>query len=230
MLTTTNKRGPVVLISCDITYTFPLSYPYLVSYLQSQGEDVRVYFKGRGHQGTRKMIKRIMALNPVLVGLGSLYPELKENADIIRLFNLKGRKFPIVVGGQMISSVPEFSLESTGADIGVIGEGEITLNNIVKTLRAGGDVSNVPGLVIRNGNEYTLTGPGDYIKDLSQLPSLASAYDLFPSEKWLAIGEFYKNTQWHWNDTDRGINVHGGRGCPFNCNFCYHHSKPRYRK
>jgi radical SAM superfamily enzyme YgiQ (UPF0313 family) len=73
------------------------------------------------------------------------------------------------------------------------------------------------------------TGPGDLIEDLSELPKIP--YDVFPLNEWLDIGRWYTRhfLQPHWRFADRVITVHGGRGCPFNCNFCYHHSKPRYR-
>jgi radical SAM superfamily enzyme YgiQ (UPF0313 family) len=54
---------------------------------------------------------------------------------------------------------------------------------------------------------------------------------LFPENEWLQIGRWYSTNcpQPHWRFADRVINVHGGRGCPFQCNFCYHHSSARYR-
>jgi radical SAM superfamily enzyme YgiQ (UPF0313 family) len=225
MLTSENRNGPVVLISCDIAYTFPLSYPYLASYLVEQGEDVRMFFKQ--HSNWHSIVQQVMLLDPLLVGFGSLFTELGENSEIIGMFNKAGRKFPIVIGGQMVSPIPRFAVEITGADFGVIGEGEIILAQIVKTLREGGNILDVKGLMVRNGNEYINTGVGEYIEDLTKLPPIQ--YELFPSEKWLPIGKWYKGSQWHWHDEDRCINVHGGRGCPFNCNFCYHHSKARYR-
>lgn len=224
MITSEHKSGPVVLISCDIAYTFPLSYVYLSSYLIEQGEDVRMFFKVGSLQS---VVQQIMPLNPLVVGIGSLFTELSQNREMIRLFDEAGRKFPIVIGGQMVSPIPEFAVEITGADFGVIGEGEIVLDQVVKTLRSGGDILDVKGLVVRNGNKYVRTGVGEYIEDLTKLPTVH--YELFPSEKWLPIGKWYNNSQWHWEDNDRCINVHGGRGCPYNCNFCYHHSKARYR-
>ncbi|MFA5396639.1 MAG: radical SAM protein [Methanogenium sp.] len=224
MIVSKNKNGPVVLVSCDITYTFPLSYPYLASYLIAQGEDVRVFFKEGNLQN---IVNQIMLLKPLVVGFGSLYPELKQNREMIEMLNKAGRDFPIIVGGQMVSPIPEFAIEITGADIGVIGEGEITLDRIVKALRRNNSIFDIKGLVIKEGNKFTNTGVGDYIEDLTKLPPVQ--YDLFPAEKWLPIGKYYRNTQWHWDEADRVINVHGGRGCPYNCNFCYHHSKPRYR-
>jgi radical SAM superfamily enzyme YgiQ (UPF0313 family)/SAM-dependent methyltransferase/predicted SAM-dependent methyltransferase len=220
------RTGPVVLVSRDIAFTFPLSYAYLAGYLRSKGEEVVVLFKDCDRQ---TLVNRIMSLNPVLVGLGNLYPELRETAEIIAMLDRSGRQFSVVIGGQMVSPLPEFAVQISGADFGVIGEGEIILHRLVIALREGTDVTSVKGLAVRNGSEIVLTGPGEFIEDLNMLPPVP--YDLFPTERWLPIGEWYaKNCpQPHWHIEDRVINVHGGRGCPFRCNFCYHHSKPRYR-
>ena len=220
------KKGPVVLVSKEIAFTFPISYAYLAGYLRELGEDVRIVFR---HSDQNKLVEQIMELDPVLVGFGSLYPELKEIGNIIKSLDRARRKFPVVIGGQMVSPIPEFAVKVTGADFGVIGEGEIVLHQLVTALRDGNDVSTVAGLVVRSGSKIKTTGPGEYIKDLSKLPSIP--YDLFPQDQWLPIGRWYAAhyPQPHWRFEDRVINVHGGRGCPFRCNFCYHHSKPRYR-
>ena len=219
---------PVVLVSRDIEFVFPLSYAYLAGYLREAGEDVRLLF--RSHDRPKEeLIREIMALDPLLVGFGNLYPELEEIRTLIALLTRAGRRFPVVIGGQMVTPIPEFAVKVTGADFGVLGEGEITLHRLVCALREGRDPATVRGLVIRRGNETFLTGPGDCIEDLARLPKIP--YDLFPTEKWLCIGQWYArhlpHPHWHYND--RVINVHGGRGCPFTCNFCYHHSAPRYR-
>jgi len=221
-----NPNGPVVLVSRRIQYSFPLSYAYLAGYLLHQNERVQVLFRQRDNSA---LVRQIMELNPLLVGFGSLYPELQEIRNIINLLNEAGRRFPIVIGGQMVSPIPEFSLLVTGADFGVLGEGEIILYQLVSALRNGDDPSDIKGLAIRQGNDVHLTGSGPFIRDLSQLPPVP--YHLFPENEWLEIGRWYTMNcpQPHWRFTDRAINVHGGRGCPFQCNFCYHHSPPRYR-
>lgn len=221
-----HRNGPVVLVSREIGYTFPLSYAYLAGYLREQQENVLILFRKGDHS---KVVSQIMKLNPLIVGFGSLYPELKEIKHLIKLLNIAGRKFPIVIGGQMVSPIPEFALEISGADFGVMGEGEIILFQLVQALRSGQDPTAVKGLVIRKDGSILNTGPGDFIQDLSKLPAIP--YDLFPEDKWLHIGKWYARNYTHsaWHIEDRVINVHGGRGCPYRCNFCYHHSKPRYR-
>ena len=163
-----------------------------------------------------------------MVGFGSLYPDLYAIREIVKILDEVGRSFPIAVGGQMVSPTPEFAVEITGADYGVIGEGEVILYELVRALRERRDPSDVKGLAIRDGQIVKLTGPGEYIHDLSKLPPIP--YDLFPTEKWLHIGRHYVGmAQPHWRYKDRVISIHGGRGCPYDCNFCYHHSKARYR-
>jgi radical SAM superfamily enzyme YgiQ (UPF0313 family) len=220
------RKGPVVLVSRKIAFTFPLSYAYLAGYLREQGEEVRMVFRD---SDPHQLVKTIMKLDPVLVGFGSLYPELKEIGQIIKLLDMAGRQFPVVIGGQMVTPLPDFSVKITGADFGVIGEGEIILHELVKALRNNSDVMTVKGLAVGSGGEVSLTGQGAFIKDLTQLPPVP--YDLFPQNEWLPIGQWYARNvpQPHWRISDRVINIHGGRGCPFDCNFCYHHSKPRYR-
>lgn len=222
------RKGPVVLVSRKIEFTFILSYAYLAGYLKKMGEDVKILFRPPISQ-FHALVKQIIDADPVLVGFGSLYPELSEISSLIKMLDDAGRKFPIVIGGQMVTPIPEFAVGITGADFGIVGEGEITLYNLVKALREGKDAATVKGLVIRSANGFVPTGPGEFIEDLDELPEIP--YDLFPVDEWLNIGRWYTRycPQPHWKFNDRVINVHAGRGCPFTCNFCYHHSKPRFR-
>jgi radical SAM superfamily enzyme YgiQ (UPF0313 family) len=224
----TNKKGPIVLIPKDVAYTFPFGYAYLAGYLIEKGEKVMVLFRPEKSSRFEKFVQEIIDLKPALVGFGTLYPDLYPIKKLVELLNKAGRNFPIVVGGQMVTPTPEFAVQITGADFGVIGEGEIILDELVKALRAGKDVGEVKGLAINSGDKISFTGSGEFIKDMSKLPQIP--YELFPSSKWLSIGRHYVGkSQPHWHYNDRVIAIHGGRGCPFNCNFCYHHSLARYR-
>jgi hypothetical protein len=163
------KGGPVVLVSREIAFTFPLSYAYLAGYLREQGEDVRILFRG---QSPNELVSQIMKLNPVIVGFGNLYPELEEITYLIKLLNIAGRQFPVIIGGQMVTPIPEFAVKISGADFGTIGEGELILYQVVKALRLGQDPFNIKGLVIRQRDNISNTGPGDFIEDLSKLPAV----------------------------------------------------------
>jgi radical SAM superfamily enzyme YgiQ (UPF0313 family) len=232
MMKNNNLDGPVILVSKEIMYTFPFGYAYLAGYLQSKNEQVLVEFRPENEALFREFARELIAKKPLLVGFGTIYPDLYITKEIITILDELGRDFPVVVGGQMVTPTPEFAVQITGADFGVIGEGEIILHELVTALRNGGDTSKVKGLVINDGHEIISTGPGDYIVDLAELPPIP--YELFPEDRWLNIGKFYAGYADFYfapmyKFDDRIVPIHGGRGCPYTCNFCYHHSKPRYR-
>jgi len=225
ILKSNNRSGPIVLVSAKMGANFPFSFGYLAAYLKQQNENFIILFRDIPEN---ELVDKIIALKPLMVGFGNLYPELPIFKRYIELLNQEGRNFPVVIGGQMVSPIPEFSVKVTQADIGVIGEGEITLFKLAQALREGKDVSEIKGLVIRDGEETILTGPGEFIENLDDLPDVP--FDMFPQD-WLTTGRWYAAyaPRMLLRFTDRVIPVHGGRGCPYKCNFCYHHSKFRMR-
>lgn len=227
-----NLDGPVILVSKEIMYTFPFGYAYLAGYLRSKNEQIAIEFRPENASRFRDFTQRLIDQKPLLVGFGTIYPDLYVTKEIIGILDELGRDFPVVVGGQMVTPTPEFAVRTTGADFGVVGEGEIILHELVTALRQGKDASTVRGLVINRGGELVSTGPGEYIRNLADLPEIP--YELFPEERWLNIGKFYAGYADYYfapmyKFDDRIVPIHGGRGCPYKCNFCYHHSKPRYR-
>ncbi len=229
MIKSPNSNGPVVLVAQEIQYTFPFSYAYLAGYLIEQKENVVILFRPDNPSEFKLFVQKIIDLKPLMVGFGNLYPEIYDIGDIIELLRKKDPDIPLVIGGQMVSPTPEFAVEVTKADIGIIGEGEIILHELVRALRKNRDPKSVKGLMVHDDDKFVNTGPGKFIENLDDLPKVP--YDLFPSEKWIAVGKYFTRIPqplWHYND--RVIPIHGGRGCPYKCNFCYHHSRPRYRK
>ncbi len=230
VLKSAHRSGPVLLCISEISYAFPFGVAYIAGYLRQRGEDVQILFWPQSPSEFPAFAQKITELKPLLVGFGSLFPDLYPIARIVHELDLANRDFPVIIGGQMVSPTPRMAVDVTGADIGVIGEAEIIVHELVLALREGRNPDGVRGLCIRDGQQFQLTGDGEYIRDLSDLPPLP--YDLFPIHRHLQIGRFYTTTnqQPHWRHKDRIISIHGGRGCPYRCNFCYHHSKSRYRK
>jgi radical SAM superfamily enzyme YgiQ (UPF0313 family) len=223
-----HRDGPVVLVSSPIAYTFPTAYGYLCGALVAAGERPVMLFRDHGIED---LLDEIMNARPLLVGFGSLYVELEEVREIITALDEVGRDFPIVVGGNMVSPTPEFAVRRTGADYGTIGEAELTLVELVRALRNGVDPSGQPGLCVRRDDGRVVSnGPGPIITDLRNLPAVP--YELFPTDQWLNIGDWYAHNYPHqnlWRAGDRVINLHGARGCPNTCNFCMHFNRYRVR-
>ncbi|HVV70178.1 MAG TPA: cobalamin-dependent protein [Verrucomicrobiae bacterium] len=58
---------------------------------------------------------------------------------------------PVILGGSGFSIFPRQLLAISGADYGIVGEGEAALVSLVEALEGSGDVRTIPGLVYREG-------------------------------------------------------------------------------
>ena len=103
-----------------------------------------------------------------------------------------------------------------GADFILIGEGEITLLDLLNTLTNGKeDVSHIQGLAFQSKGLPVKTAPRNVLRDLDSLPFPAwDIIDLEPYRKmWMSSAGYFS------------MNMGTTRGCPFKCNWC---AKPIY--
>jgi len=113
----------------------------------------------------------------------------------------------VVVGGHHPSLYPA-DFRHPAVDAIAVGEGEITTQELVDCLAAGGDPARVPGLVLNLPQGQHFTAPRPLLPDLDALPHpdrfltwpLRSFYHLFLDYPVAA--------------------VETTRGCPYRCSFC----------
>ncbi len=102
-----------------------------------------------------------------------------------------------------------------GADFVIKGEGEITLQELIKQLEQNGDVSKVDGIYFKDGDGIIFTKPRSVNRSLDDLPE--AAWDLIDVNA-------YRNV-WERRNKPFYLNVETTRGCPYKCNWC---AKPIY--
>jgi radical SAM superfamily enzyme YgiQ (UPF0313 family) len=88
---------------------------------------------------------------------------------------------PVVLGGSGFSILPRELLELTGADFGVVGEGEAALPALIEALATSAGYNAIPGLVFRHDAGITVNGRGRHFfeEQLSQAdfpPRLTAQY------------------------------------------------------
>jgi len=123
------------------------------------------------------------------------------------------RRFPemlVIAGGPHPTSVPEAVLEKSLADVVCIGEGELTLADIVNELCAGrDDFTGIPGLLLRTPDGPLRTAKPRASEDLDALPFLA----------WERV-DFSRFVGQHYSQSNRQTCIVISRGCPYKCTFC----------
>ena len=103
-----------------------------------------------------------------------------------------------------------------GVDFVVIGEGEITLRELIKSLDEGSEqLTDIDGLAYKVNDKIIRTSARQIIKELDTFP--LPAWDLVDIPSYKKI--------WIENHGYFSLNMATTRGCPFKCNWC---AKPIY--
>ena len=194
--------------------SFPLGLGYISSVLVEEGHKVKV-LDIKAHRYSRIHVEEIIS-NSIdqfdvigISGLVTIYSYIKWLAETIKKYN---PSIPIVVGGSIASSIPELLLSKTRIDIACIGEGEITVKELIKALEDSKPLKEVKGIYFKqDGNVYS-TPPRGVCKNLDSIPF--PKWDLFPIE-------LYVDKPLIVPVKKRSMNIIFGRGCPFHCTFCY---------
>ena len=220
----------------------PTHYPpfgalYVAASLIEDGHEVQILNVDVERIHYSEVIKRIHDFNPDVIGFSGIvttaYKYIKEMSRIIR------ESFPetkLIVGGS-ISAAAEIIMNNTSIDIVVKGEGEITIKELVSSLKDGSDLTGINGILFRDGkNEIITTMPREQVKNIDDLPY--PAYDLLDMRNYLVdpfeyIKHFRQNG---YEDVDprffeqhrkgkKMMVVHTSRGCTHRCTFCQRHMK-----
>ncbi len=189
----------------------PLGVFYLASWLRQQGHEIAVVDGEAENLTAEEIAGRVAGFAPDLIGISSTTVAFHRALELAAILRQGHPRVPLVLGGPHVSSNAEHAMGFTEFDYGVLGEGEITLAELVERIANGTPVHDLPGLAFRENNEVRINPPRDPIVDLDELPF--PAFDLIPD-----IGRYapppcnYKRLP--------VVNVITARGCPHQCTFC----------
>jgi len=173
----------------------PLGIGYLEKYISKSLPEVKVIFA--------EVLEELIQAKPDIIGISST----TENYHIAINNAIKIKEklgIPVILGGIHISLLPE-SLQDC-FDLAVIGEGEITLVEVLKLYIRNGsfnktEMKEIPGLLFKENGALFQTQNRQVVDNLDSLPK--PVIDELP---------FY-------NSKMVGCIV-SARGCPYKCSFC----------
>jgi anaerobic magnesium-protoporphyrin IX monomethyl ester cyclase len=209
-------------------YIFPIGLGYISAILKKKKFDYDCYNLNHEYGTIEEMMKRKLGgkkYDIVCTGDMALgYPVIEKIVNSTREY-LPDAK--IIVGGAIITSEPELMAKNLNFDFGVIGEGEETIVELLKSLENNEDQKKVKGLCWKEKTgEIVFTGQRDAIKNLDSLP--------FPDYEGLEFEKYLDNMSstdalFGIIDYPRMYPLFASRGCPYQCTFCYHSLGPIYR-
>jgi radical SAM superfamily enzyme YgiQ (UPF0313 family) len=111
---------------------------------------------------------------------------------------------PVVMGGPGFTMLPEEILAYTGAELGIIGEGEEAIVALLSALSEKGDLGGVAGLIAMKDGDTVIRNRPRIIADIDAIrPPARDLCDNAGYLKWGGMGS-----------------VQAKRGCPFGCIYC----------
>ena len=126
----------------------------------------------------------------------------------------RARGCRVVVSGSDATDHPDIYL-TRGAAAVILGEGELTLAEVVDRVKHAASFSDVAGIAFADNGGVARTQGRAFIKSLDELPF--PAWDLVDVERYRSI--------WRRRHGYYAMNVATTRGCPYSCNWC---AKPIY--
>jgi radical SAM superfamily enzyme YgiQ (UPF0313 family) len=194
----------------------PLGIAYIAAVLEESGVDVKIIDAAALEMEWDTLKKEIENYSPDVVAITALTPTINKALKTAKIAKKTCPNANIVMGGYHPTFTYTELLKNDFIDIVILGEGEYTMLELVKTLEKGSDLKEVKGIACK---DFT-TPPRDIIEDIDSLP--------FPARHLLPMDEY------------KVLNIKlptgtliSGRGCPFNCSFCassaMHGRKMRFR-
>lgn len=204
----------------------PLGLAYLAGALESAGHRVDVldaigekldrvfYWKGRALRGL-EFDEIVQGINPDadIIGIGMMFScSWAPLRDLVRMIKDRFPDKPIVLGGEHPTALPELVFAQSPTDFVVRGEGEVTLVDLCNRLATGRDVTDTPGLALRDADAVRINPKRDRIRDVDAIPR--------PAWRHFNIAGYIAYNQPHGSAEGRSMPMLATRGCPFQCTFC----------
>ena len=187
----------------------PLGILYLCSHLRNRGFAVDVF--DSTSQSREDLYAQLDSLTPSVLGVYSTLMTRRNVVQILRRAKVAGWK--TIVGGPEAGPYASEYLRS-GADVVVIGEGEITLEELLPALKNGTQLDHIHGIAFQDAaGEIRFTTARAQIPDIDAQP--------WPARETVDIDQYIRT--WRTHHGAGSVNLITARGCPYKCRWCSHH-------
>lgn len=194
---------------------FPSGLGYIAGAMRDAGHRVKVLDAEAERLPLEDHGERLRALDYDVLCISALINKYGYVRDLAAASRRHHPDAKIVLGGNITGPIWELLLDRTTIDYLVIGEGEVTIAELLACVEKGATVENVAGIAHRNGGTPTRTRMREALPDLDAIP--IPPYELFPMDTYLNTPTKLSS----WRICQRDISMISSRGCPFKCTFCY---------
>jgi radical SAM superfamily enzyme YgiQ (UPF0313 family) len=200
---------PIVLLALYHQESFAVRTLHAV--LEHAGFGVAsFFFKERSAANTFEMY----SADPLLVGINVMSTFFDLASEVTRAVQALDAAPPVIWGGIHPTIRPAQCLEV--ADMVCVGEGDDTIVELANGLHEGTDISAIPNLWVRDGDQVTRNEVRPLIQDLDRVPFPACSGD----NMYMVTGRETRPYDFKEVTRKTGFHFMASRGCPFGCSYC----------
>lgn len=208
-------------------YVMPMGTLYVSAFLKKEGAfNVNTLNLNHTNGNERDCLARKMQeCGANIIGIGGLSGEYVDIHRIVKWVKELNPECLVIVGGGIMTSDPVATMGvMPQVDFGIVGEGELTVTELLYAIRDGRSLEDVDGIVFRRDGMLVQTKRRKEIMNLDLLP--------IPDYEGFNYGDYLQTNP---DISDEGkkysqVSVIGGRSCKYNCTFCFHPSGTVYRQ
>lgn len=186
----------------------PLGLMYIASYLRKYSDHgVQILDAVAENLNQTDLEEALRKSCPQVVGITTHTNNLLDVLLLVRLLKKIEPEIHINIGGPHARVFSQETLQLSGVDSVIPGEGEIPFFQLVEALSQGKDLKKVPGLIFKEG-EKIISGKRSAPPEIDRLP--------FPAR------DLVKSPLYHYilGKKSTFTTMVSSRGCPYRCTFC----------
>lgn len=205
-------HGHVSPVTAYLFYnSAPLGILYIAAVLEQAGHDVAVIDAAAQRLDVAGTVREVEQFRPDIIGVGSFTVTFETTKVLGRALREAFPSMPLVLGSYHVTLVPHQAMGNSDFDIGVLGEGEHTMLELVDWAQGRRQLDDIDGIVYKKDDgQLQFTSPRKKFKDLDSLP--------FPA-RHLLPPNIYKPVPVDDHAFPKFAMV-TSRGCPHACAFC----------
>lgn len=191
----------------------PYNLGYLASALRLDNHNVNIFDGTLKNAATEDFLSCIEEFSPDIIGFTVMSRGHNRVKNLISAVK-KTYDAPIIIGGPQVTSCPQTVVRDLGADFGIVGEGEVTIRELVEYIeRKNTNYNEILGIAYKTKDaEVIVNKRRPLIEDLDEIPF--PAWDLMPPLHYRIVPILAPAKKFPLAP------LMTTRGCPHKCSFC----------
>ena len=184
----------------------PLGLAFIEASISQDGHKVTIL--DAASWSWSKLKKTLKQESPDIIGITCWTIERGQAFKTAKIAKEYNHNALIIMGGPHATAFPEHMFIKAPVDYVVLGEGEVTMRELLRAIGDGSNVSSVKGIAYKNEEDIIRTEQRSLIQDLDSIPLLN--HNQFDYLKYNGLVDCDRKT----------AAIMTSRGCPYRCSFC----------